>query len=86
MERLRDFAMLSTPDVDKNGETVDEIESLVKDMEEIELLENKVVGEEATKIEQRKGQANHARRHTWARVQIVSLSNFRDSLSFLSFL
>ena len=59
---MQDFAMLSTPDVDENGERVDEIESLVKDVEEIELLENKVVGEEATKIELRKGQANHARR------------------------
>ena len=52
-------------DIDENGEKADEVQSVVKDLEELELLEdkeNKVAEEEAKKMDQRKGQTNHARR------------------------
>ena len=64
MERLRDFAMLNALNAGENEEKVDEIESLVKDVEDIELKDekDKVVAEDDTKMDQGKVQANHARR------------------------
>ena len=64
MERLRDFAMLNALNAGENEVKVDEIESLVKDVEDIELKDekSKEVAEDDTKMDQGKVQANHARR------------------------